>query len=281
MSESDLTPLESADDDEKTVRRTARKRLCICTGTGFAVLGYKKFAVIAYLCGTFAIASIAILAVYASSWALWLLVGLFTVSTCLSATEFLLARRGGLHQPGPRPLYDFFPIVVAAFYAVAAFTVVTAITYIKALNVTSSGMSSTIEKGDRLMYHTTVDPDQLKSGTLVVYKNPVESSWGEPGWLIIARILAVPGDKMSIRDGAYEVNDDKAQKVAVTGKFRTVVDVPSAPETLTIPGDHFFIVQDNLRSSFDSRVLALVHRDDIVGTKVWRRDLKRLLQRVD
>jgi signal peptidase I len=127
----------------------------------------------------------------------------------------------------------------------------------------------TLEDAERLIYHRFVDRQSVKPGAIIVYKNADDSAWGEPGWIAISRILAGPGDNIAIQNGNFVVNGIVGLPVANTGKYDVVLDIPSAPESLTVPDGCYFIVQDSPTRGFDSRVLAWVREDNIIGSRLW------------
>jgi hypothetical protein len=104
---------------------------------------------------------------------------------------------------------------------------------------------------------------------MLVYKNADDSAWGQPGWLVISRILAGPGDDISTHNGKYVVNGNAGPLVADAGRYDVVLDIPSSPESLRIPDDCYFIVQDAPTGGFDSRVLSWVRADNIIGSRLW------------
>ncbi len=137
------------------------------------------------------------------------------------------------------------------------------------LQMAGSGMTPTIEEGERLIYHKRVDWQSVEPGAIVVYKNADDSAWGRPGQLIVSRILAGPGDKISIRNTTYVVNGASGPPVADTSEYDVVLDIPSSPDSLTIPDGCYFIVQDSPHGGFDSRVLSWARADNIVGSRLW------------
>jgi signal peptidase I len=130
-------------------------------------------------------------------------------------------------------------------------------------------MSPTLEKGERILYHKRANARPFQRGTIIVYKLSPNSAWGQPGWLVISRILAIPGDRLSIQDGKYLVNGELGAAVAETGTYAPVVAIPTGPEAAMVPEDCYFIIQDSPQKSFDSRVLSWVKKEDIVSTELY------------
>lgn len=137
------------------------------------------------------------------------------------------------------------------------------------MRLAGRGMSPTLEKGERTLYEKHVEPARLRRGTVIVYRLSAQSAWSEPGWLVISRILAVPGDQISMRSGRYLVNGQPGPAVATTNPHQPVLEIPTAPATLTMPEQHYFTVQDSPSAGYDSRVLSWVKAEDIVTTQLY------------
>src|SRR5205823_1057502 len=76
--------------------------------------------------------------------------------------------------------------------------VVLLFTRLGSLQMAGSGMSPTLEMGERILYEKRVESALLRHGTVIVYRLSDRSAWSGPGSLTISRILAVPGDQLSV-----------------------------------------------------------------------------------
>ncbi len=128
-------------------------------------------------------------------------------------------------------------------------------------------MVPTLVPGERLMFHKYVDFRLLKPGAIIIYKNANNSAWGKPGWIMISRILAGPGDEISFQNNRYVVNGIEGPVLSNLGESVTRIEVPSFPKTLTVPEKCYFVTQDS--SGYDSRVLSWARLENIVSTKLW------------
>jgi signal peptidase I len=85
----------------------------------------------------------------------------------------------------------------------------------------------------------------------------------DTGTNFIKRVVALPGDTVSIDHGHPVVNGKVAQESFIrpcpTG------NACNLPGTITIPPDHYFMMGDNRGSSDDSRFWGPVPRDWIIG----------------
>jgi signal peptidase I len=161
-------------------------------------------------------------------------------------------------------------------YAIQAFLV-------KPYQIPSPSMEPTLDVGQRVLvnrfiYHFT-DPDV---GDIVVFHPPVGAENGvecgakrDPGEPcprptpehadenFIKRIVAGPGDRLSISNGHPVVNGKMAEE-----DFIEPCQGASAcnlPTPITIPPDYYFMMGDNRGSSDDSRFWGPIPRDWIIG----------------
>lgn len=78
----------------------------------------------------------------------------------------------------------------------------------------------------------------------------------------IKRIVALPGERLSIRDG-LPVVDGKPVLAGVIQQCR--VEACELPRPITIPAGEYFVMGDNSAASFDSRFSGPVPRAAILG----------------
>ena len=80
----------------------------------------------------------------------------------------------------------------------------------------------------------------------------------------IKRIVAGPGDTLSVRDGHPVVNGVEAEEDFIN-PCRGVGGGCDLPKEITIPPDHYFMMGDNRGASDDSRFWGPVPEDWIIG----------------
>ncbi len=151
-------------------------------------------------------------------------------------------------------------------FAVAFVAVVLVKTYIFApYIVEGASMDPTLHDGERLMVNKAVYlVDQPERGDIVIIKDDVE------GRHYVKRVVALPGDKVEVKDDELYVNDrlvkepylsdnrDQAQKLGMmlTGNI----------DPMIIPEGKIYVMGDNRLVSKDSRNgLGLIEDDDIIG----------------
>jgi signal peptidase I len=155
---------------------------------------------------------------------------------------------------------------------------------VKPYQIPSGSMEPTLDIGqrvlvDRVNYHFS-DPDV---GDIIVFHPPsgatdggpecgVEHSSKEPcpkgtpdpsDENFIKRIVAVPGDRLQIRNGHPVVNGQIAHE-DFTRPCRGLPDC-NLPQAITIPPGEYFMMGDNRGASDDSRSWGPVPRDWIIG----------------
>ena len=91
-------------------------------------------------------------------------------------------------------------------------------------------------------------------GALVYYK--VEKQQGGSGYFDIGRVVAVPGDHISYRDGMLYINGEVQKDM---GEF-TITG-----EDLVVPEDHFYVLGDQEEVSYDSRKFGCIAKEQIKG----------------
>jgi signal peptidase I len=81
----------------------------------------------------------------------------------------------------------------------------------------------------------------------------------------IKRIVAGPGDKLSIKEGHPVVNGVEKKEESYINPCGPDPRVCELPKTITIPPDHYFMMGDNRGASDDSRFWGPVPKEWIIG----------------
>ena len=97
-------------------------------------------------------------------------------------------------------------------------------------------------------------------GDIVVFNPP--GPHAEP---YIKRIIGLPGEKISVHDGAVYINDKRLQESYLTSstEWRGI-----ATQDVTIQPGYIFVMGDNRNNSSDSRVFGPVPISSVIG-KAW------------
>ncbi len=87
--------------------------------------------------------------------------------------------------------------------------------------------------------------------------------WEDQRAVLIKRILAGPGDTITIRNGEVDVNDVAIAEPYV--RFRAPWNMAST----TLAPDQFFVVGDNRGMPMAEHTLGTVERPDLIGPVFW------------
>ncbi|MDR3295289.1 MAG: signal peptidase I [Clostridiales Family XIII bacterium] len=106
----------------------------------------------------------------------------------------------------------------------------------------------------------------VKNGQIIVFRSNMETADGDEK-LLIKRVIAVPGDTLSITDGVVYLNGEAAAEPYTKEAF-TMGHV----DEMEIPEGRVFVMGDNRQNSLDSRnnEVGLVPIDQIVGMAIFR-----------
>ncbi|MEI6727934.1 MAG: signal peptidase I [Actinomycetes bacterium] len=157
--------------------------------------------------------------------------------------------------------------VVLAVVAIAVALLIQAF-LVKPYRIPSPSMENTLLVGDRVLVdRISWRFSEPARGDIVVFHSPV------PGPVLIKRIVGMPGDTLSLQDGAVYVNGERLAEPYVrrvdghrepTEPFDN--GLPWAlQQPYTVPADSYFMMGDNRTDSGDSRQLGPIARDQFVG----------------
>jgi signal peptidase I len=179
-------------------------------------------------------------------------------------------------------LFIIVPIALLLALAIQAFL-------IKPFRIPSESMVPTLEVSQRVLVDRVTfrfsDPHR---GDVVVFKAPEgaeENRCGsnrpgiaERGGMpcpeptpdqsdenFIKRVVGVPGDSLSVREGRVYINGKRQDEPYVNEDTDLNCEICNLPRPITIPPDHFFMMGDNRGESADSREWGPVPEDWIVG----------------
>jgi signal peptidase I len=259
------------EDREQAVRKVARWRSAILPGAGFALLGYPLAAGVSFGLTAIFVAATVVVSFAPGELAAWL-----ALASLIGAVVLWIAESVAVNLVPIRPS-DERSVSARHFGAVCALAYIGVIAASASILVnfgvlyeTGQGMVPVVYPDERIVYHKRVESADLARGALVAFRVSPQSSSGRGGEVVIARIIAVPGNAIAIRAGHYWVDGaDTGVEVAAVGRFGVVVEVSEAPKQIVVPPDCFFIVQEQPSQGLDSRILSWTRREDVVGTKFW------------
>ena len=162
-------------------------------------------------------------------------------------------------------------------------------------DVPTGSMKPTIEEGDRVVVNKLAYDLKIPFTTIEVVK------WGDPkrgdivvlfspqdGVRLVKRVVAIPGDRIEMRENQLFVNGQAASlrnigiatdqeqgssqvvEETLAGRTHMVMFTPSIPakrwiEPMVVPAGRYYVMGDNRDNSNDSRFIGFIERRRIVG----------------
>ena len=133
--------------------------------------------------------------------------------------------------------------------------------------IPSGSMLPTLDLGDRIVVEKLSYRFQpVHRGDVVVFRTPpqLELLGYDPQQAFIKRIIATPGETVSVHDGTVYVD-----QVPLTEPFIATPPDYELP-TLTVPPHGFFVLGDNRNNSNDSHIWGFVPADNIIGHAILK-----------
>jgi signal peptidase I len=131
--------------------------------------------------------------------------------------------------------------------------------------------SATPKVGDVLIFHPPMGASQQHCGvpSSPADGHPCAKPAGGPDENVqfIKRVVAVPGDQVSIRGNRTFLNGRRQDEAFIKASPCDILC--NLPKTITIPPGHYFMLGDNRGESADSRVWGPVAADDLIGRKLF------------
>lgn len=162
-----------------------------------------------------------------------------------------------------RIIYSFFIDTIQTFLFVGAIFLVIYVFLFKPFQVTGASMYPNFLDGEHVLTNLIVmrfeDP---KKGDVIVFKAPKDEEKD-----FIKRVIGVPGDTVSLKNGEVYVNNQKLDqsvylKPDVKTYGRTFL---KDEESIIVPPGEFFVMGDNRLNSSDSRDWGFIKRSEIIG----------------
>lgn len=143
-------------------------------------------------------------------------------------------------------------------------------------------MQSTLQNGDRLIVvkfprtwaKITANDYQPTRGEIIVFTKKDLLIGGDTGnKQLIKRVMALPGEKVKIKDGMVTVYSNSRPEGFMPdkeGAYGSVIEKTSIDGEWTVGPDEVFVCGDNRSNSLDSRTFGPIKESDIVGTAKFR-----------
>lgn len=135
---------------------------------------------------------------------------------------------------------------------------------IQAFKIPSESMESTLQIDDRVLVNKlSYDFHDLNRGDVIVFERPPSSKKNnaEDPDDLIKRVIGLPGERISARNGRVYVNDRPLVEPYVSEGV--VTDHLDA--AVTVPPGSVFVMGDNRGQSYDSRFFGPIDQDLVIG----------------
>jgi signal peptidase I len=160
----------------------------------------------------------------------------------------------------------FYGIIFVYFFTTFGF---------KAYKVEGSSMQPLLQDGERIFVNRYIYlADELpllklrlpftrlpERGDVVVFWFPKD-----PSKYFIKRVIGIPGDVVSVRNGTIYVNGRKVNVSPIASRY---LDHKTRPQ-VSVPQGYYYCVGDHHARSYDSRDWGFVPRKYIIGKAVFR-----------
>ena len=133
--------------------------------------------------------------------------------------------------------------------------------------VGSESMVPTLQVWDRLLINKLAyDIEGPERGDIVLFRDPEGGE--EP---LIKRVVGLPGDEISLRDGKLLMNGE-LQREPYVARRACVSDAPRTCSfgPVTVPKRHVFVMGDNRAHSYDSRFFGPIPEEALIGKALFR-----------
>jgi signal peptidase I len=156
---------------------------------------------------------------------------------------------------------------------------------VKPFRIPSESMEPTLDVSQRVLVdRVSFRFSEPHRGDIVVFKPPAgadddrcgnpnepgngspceKATPGESDQNFIKRVVAVPGDLISVKDNRVYING-KLQDEPFINKKTPCQELCNLEHAIRVPPDHFFMMGDNRGQSADSREWGPVPKDSIIG----------------
>ena len=139
---------------------------------------------------------------------------------------------------------------------------------VQAVHVEGLSMYATLDDNDYLIASKIdyrLHPPQR--GDIIILRPPASNSTD-----FIKRVIALPGERLLIRDGIVYINGHKLDEPYLPEAWTTLNNPApwSVGDGAVIPANEYFVMGDNRNRSQDSRIFGPITRDRIDG-RAWFR----------
>ncbi|NCN87457.1 MAG: signal peptidase I [Candidatus Pacebacteria bacterium] len=173
---------------------------------------------------------------------------------------------------GIRKIGEFFLDIIETVVIALSIFLVVYLFFMQPHQVNGQSMVPNFQSGeyvltDKVSYKMG-DPER---GDIVVFHAPKTANCPEgTGCDYIKRVLAVPGETISLSNNTYFVNGKAIPEPYIPADFETLPGDFIRGRTISLGPDEYFVSGDNRPYSSDSRSWGPISKSDIVGRAFFR-----------
>lgn len=158
----------------------------------------------------------------------------------------------------------FLDIIEVVVFAIAIFLFIYLLV-MQPHRIKGSSMEPNFHDGEYLLSDKiTYRLREPERGDVIVFEAP-----GTNGDEFIKRIIGVPGDRVSVRNGKVYVNNTLLEESYIPTELTTTAGAfLKEGGEVTVPTEYYFVLGDNRPFSSDSRAWGLVGKEKITG-RAW------------
>ena len=154
--------------------------------------------------------------------------------------------------------------------------------------IPSSSMEPTLLIDDRLIIDKlSIRWSKPKRGEIIVFNPPNHPVVPDPSKVYIKRVIGLPGDRVSIREGKVFINNSPLNEPYIASPINYTL--PTTDDTLcrgcftpanvgedkgnlyfTVPQGNYWVMGDNRNQSLDSHAWGFMPEDNLVGRATFR-----------
>jgi len=132
--------------------------------------------------------------------------------------------------------------------------------------VNGASMDPTFSTGQFLIVdRVTYRFEKPSRGDVIIFQYP-----GDPSIYYIKRVIGLPGETVSIKDGHVFISTGSSTPVELNEPFIAPIHASHDTMTITLDSDHYFVMGDNRAQSSDSRAWGPLATHFIVGRPIIR-----------
>lgn len=132
--------------------------------------------------------------------------------------------------------------------------------------IRGASMEPTFTNGDYILTSkVTYKLRPLHRGDIIVFRSPEN-----PDIEFIKRIIGLPGDNITVRDGEVYVNSSRLNEPYISSKTTSIKEQFAPSGTLIVTPNTLFVMGDNRVRSSDSREFGPISTSSIIGYVFYR-----------